>query len=304
MKLTGGTWNKQQQNVYFIASAPDTLRQGLVSHPYILCAVNEINPDKDTAWLLEIAHNPSVTLFIDSGVFALANGHAVAHKMSMDKALALAPTDIDGFDELYKKYCGIMHAIGDQVWGYIEIDQGGIDNKKKTRARLEAEGLRPVPVYHPFNDGWDYFDELASEYDRICFGNVVQADPATRKRLLATAWERKRKYPHLWIHLLGLSPNERLSAYPIDSCDSSAWLMHVRWSDRFHAVTAGKCFSLINYNVTYDLGADPHADNGHLKARRLGGYDAEHIQRNWRSAVADYERTLLIDPRTGISREG
>jgi hypothetical protein len=30
----------------------------------------------------------------------------------------------------------------------------------------------------------------------------VQADRFTRIRLIATAYERKRKYPHLWIHLL------------------------------------------------------------------------------------------------------
>jgi hypothetical protein len=302
MKHTAGRWNPKQKNIYFIASSRDTLEQGLQCHPYILCAVNEINPDSDLSWLSETAMNPGIALFIDSGVFSLANGHAVAHKMRMDEALALAPTEIDGFDQLYAKYCQIMKQIGDQVWGYIEIDQGGIDNKKKTRARLEAEGFRPIPVYHPFNDGWDYFDELASQYDRICFGNIVQADPETRKRLLATAWERKRRFPHLWIHLLGLSPNERLNAYPIDSCDSSAWLMHVRWSDRFHAITAGKALSLINYNVTYDRGSDPYAENGHWKARRLGGYDAEHLQRNWRSAVDDYQTSLLIDPRTGISQ--
>jgi hypothetical protein len=172
---------------------------------------------------------PRSGLFIDSGVFALANGHAVEHEITMDEALSLAPTEIDGFDELYKRYCSIIETLGDLVWGYIEIDQGGRENKRKTRAKLEAQGFRPIPVYHPFNDGWEYFDELASDYDRICFGNIVQADQETRKRLLATAWERKRKYPHLWIHLLGLSPNERLNAYPIDCCDSSAWLMHVRW---------------------------------------------------------------------------
>jgi hypothetical protein len=299
MKHTGGRWNPKQKNIYFIASSRDTLEQGLKCHPYILCAVNEIN-EQDLTWVTETAMNPDVTFFIDSGVFNLANSHAVKHRMTMDAALALAPDEIDGFDELYRKYCYIMRVIGDHVWGYIEIDQGGIDNKKKTRARLESDGFQPIPVYHPFNDGWDYFDELAEQYDRICFGNVVQADPETRKRLLATAWERKRKYPHLWIHLLGLTPNERLNAYPIDSCDSSAWLMHVRWSDRFHALTAGKTLSLVGHNVTYDRGSDPYAENGHWKARRLGGYDAGHLQRNWRSAVADYERALEIDPRNGL----
>jgi hypothetical protein len=52
---------------------------------------------------------------------------------------------------------------------------------------LEQMGLRPIPVYHPFNDGWHYFDYLAERYDLVCFDNVVQADRETRKRLVATA---------------------------------------------------------------------------------------------------------------------
>ena len=167
MKQTAGSWNPDERNIYFIASDTDTLREGLQTHPYILCAINEITNEKDLSWLTESAKNPDVRLFIDSGVFALANGHAVAHKISMDEALALAPTEIDGFDELYKRYCSIIETLGELVWGYIEIDQGGRENKKITRAKLEARGFRPIPVYHPFNDGWDYFDELASEYDRF-----------------------------------------------------------------------------------------------------------------------------------------
>ena len=61
----------------------------------------------------------------------------------------------------------------------VEVDQGGRENKIKTRARLEKMGLRPIPVYHPLNDGWDYFDYLAENYDRICMGNVVNAEASS-----------------------------------------------------------------------------------------------------------------------------
>ena len=100
--------------------------------------------------------------FIDSGVFNLSTRHAAKHDLTMDQALALAPTEIDGFDELFAKYVRLVTELGDKVWGYIEIDQGGKANKIKTRARLEELGLRPIPVYHPFNDGWDYFGEIAA----------------------------------------------------------------------------------------------------------------------------------------------
>lgn len=82
---------------------------------------------------------------------------------------------------------------------------------------------------HPFNDGWDYFDELATEYDRMCFGNVVQASQATRVRLLHTMWERRRDYPDLWVHVLGLSANEWCLPCPPDSGDSSSWLNSLRY---------------------------------------------------------------------------
>ena len=112
--------------------------------------------------------------------------------MTMDEVLSMAPEKLDGFDSLFDKYVRIIKEIGEESWGYIEIDQGGKDNKIKTRDRLHKLGFNPIPVYHPLVDGWDYFDYLAERYDRICLGNIVQAQNETRKRLLATMWERKR----------------------------------------------------------------------------------------------------------------
>lgn len=86
-----------------------------------------------------------------------------------------------------------------------------------------------MPVYHPLVDGWDYFDEIASTHDRMCFGNVVQARPPVRIRLLHTLWERRRQYPHLLVHVLGLTVNEWCLPFPPDSCDSSTWLNALRF---------------------------------------------------------------------------
>ena len=104
---------------------------------------------------------------------------------------------------------------GSRLWGYIELDQGGAVHKRRTRTALEQAGLAPIPVYHPFNDGWDYFDELCARYDRICVGNVVQAPRAIRCRIFATVWERQRAYPDVWIHYLGVTPTPTQIAYPV-----------------------------------------------------------------------------------------
>ncbi len=194
--------------------------------------------------------------------------------------------------ELFDKYVAIINEFGDQLWGYIEIDQGGRENKIKTRAKLEGLGLRPMPVYHPFNDGWDYFDYLAQRYDRICFGNVVMADAATRKRLCATAWERRRRYPRLWIHLLGMTPSETLTAFPINSCDSSTWVGGLRW-DQQHTHIANKSIELGN-GFTYVLASkEPTTGNaGWDKAVKLSGYNANMLSRTMLRIADDYEREL------------
>lgn len=294
MKHTGGRWDPQEENIYFIASNVNSLVHGAKSHNFLLVAVNELNTSEDME-AVERWCDEGKRVFIDSGVFNLANGHAKSHGMSMDQALALAPDEIDGFGELLEKYCDLITRLGDKVWGYIEVDQGGRENKIKTRAKLEGMGFNPIPVYHPFNDGWDYFDHLGQNYDRICFGNIVQADRLTRQKLLATAWERRRKYPNLWIHLLGMTPNEWMNALPINSCDSSTWLRLVRWATAFRAPVALKPFSTLSKHFTYDYEAEPDAPGGRQKARQLGAYDAHFLVENWRAMVAEC-RELGMDP--------
>jgi hypothetical protein len=60
MMNTAGNWNRNERNIYFIASDTDTLREGLQTHPFILCAINEITNEKDLAWLMDAAKNPTV----------------------------------------------------------------------------------------------------------------------------------------------------------------------------------------------------------------------------------------------------
>jgi hypothetical protein len=36
----------------------------------------------------------------------------------------------------------------ERLWGYIELDKGGRENKLRTRTRLHNHGLNPIPVYH------------------------------------------------------------------------------------------------------------------------------------------------------------
>jgi hypothetical protein len=288
LKRTAGKWNPEGENRYFIASSPGVIEPAVEIHRDVLIALNEMNDsslDNLERWSSE-----GTDIFLDSGVFNLTNEHARKHDVTMDVALALPPDEIEGFDKLFSRYCAVMGRLEGSCWGYIEIDQGGRENKIKTRARLEAMGLRPIPVYHPFNDGWDYFDELAENYDRICFGNLVQADQTTRKRFLATAWERRRRYPELWIHLLGMTPNEWLNAFPVNSCDSSSWLVGLRWAAAHREEVALKTWGEMPEGFRYELGSKPDSPRGREKATRLAAYQARLLGQNWRSMLAEYRQ--------------
>lgn len=288
-RTAGGTFDPAEENVYFIASGVGRLGLAEPVYDYMLIAVNELEGEGTLETIGQWCDRGK-RLFIDSGIYHLSQEHAKAHRCSMDHALSLAPTEIDGFKDLLERYVEVYRRLGDKCWGFIELDQGGRENKIKTRAMLEEMGMRPIPVYHPFNDGWDYFDYLAERYDRICFGNVVQADRETRKRLVATAWERHRKYPHLWIHLLGLTPNEWLNAMPINSGDSSSWLSCVRWSGGYRPRACGKAFDRLPRDFMYQYGADKDAPRGNNKAVAMSAYGSHMALRNWRNQIQALER--------------
>lgn len=293
-KGTGGDWDPHEWPIYFVASNTETLLHAYDVNDHLLVAVNELEGEAQVA-IVERFADAGCSVFIDSGVFWLSTSHARAHGLTMDQALSMAPEQIDGFDELFERYVTLMRRFGDRVWGYIEIDQGGRENKIRTRARLEALGLRPIPVYHPFNDGWDYFDYLAERYDRICCGNVVQADPETRRRLVATFWERRRKYPDLWIHALGLTPSELTAAFPVNSCDSSTWLSSVRWGQHAAVSALKRCWS-IGPGFNYRPGVDQDAPAGHRKAKRMCAYEAAFMSRTMQAMADDARAVLGADP--------
>jgi hypothetical protein len=227
------------------------------------------------------------SVFLDSGVYAMASNYARTHGCAVHEALGLPPEEIDGFDELYDHYVAVMTRFGERSWGYIELDQGTQEHKKRTRARLEAIGLRPIPVYHVLNDDWDYFDDLASNYDRICVGNIVDAMPPLRVRILATLAERRRAYPKLWIHGLGVAPLTVILSLPVDSSDTSSWLSGVRWGRHLLRVAMDPLSSLMlpaRYLNCGGTTADEPSGSGNL--RSVLAFEMLAHQSVWQSHVA------------------
>jgi hypothetical protein len=169
------------------------------------------------------------TLLIDSGIFSLCSEYASKNSIPLEQAFTVNPEKFDGFDKLYEKYIRVIGELKDNVWGYIELDIGGQENKKRIRAELEKKGLNPIPVYHPIGDDYDYFDYLCRRYNKICVGNLVNAATPVKNKIIWGIDKRRRKYPDLWIHYLGISLSECCFNFQIDSCDSSGITSIFRW---------------------------------------------------------------------------
>jgi hypothetical protein len=250
-QTTGGTFDKERRFAYFTAtSAQRHFDAGADAFPYehILVAVNELETKQALDCFKKLL-DEGRRILLDSGIFNLTMQHVRKTGVSMDTALSLAPDEIDGFQKLKDLYYSIVTTYGQDVWGVIEMDQGGKAHKPITRAMIEREtGITPIPVFHPLLDGKDYYKSITSEYDRICVGNLVQAAPNVRLRLLHAIYEMSLEVPDVWHHLLGVTSNPTSFSLPIyGSCDSSSWLAPSRWPQGWKARSAGR--SISDYGV-------------------------------------------------------
>lgn len=289
MIATGGTWDPTDRPIYFIAGPDhDVLDAAVAGHSYVLVALNEL-PIGDPVGKLNRILDTGANVLLDSGIFEQAMRHKRAHGLDLYTTLALPPEQLDGWDRLWPRYLKVVKACQDRLWGYVELDQGGRDRKRATRSRLHAEGLAPMPVYHPLSDGLDYFTELAEGQDRMCAANLVQTPWRARRPLLATLTALRQAHPTTWVHLLGLTPDQFLYALDAgDSADSSTWSRALRYTEGYREIAAGQGFGLLPVDFKHRLGnrkGQPGYDplHGRDKAVSMSAIGAAGRHRNWRN---------------------
>lgn len=171
-------------------------------------------------------------VFLDSGVFGLAMRHAKLHGLTHNEALNVPIDQIDGWSEFFELYVAICTHYKDSLWGYVELDLGGTDQKIKTRALLESKGLAPIPVWHPLTDGLEYGKMLMQTYERICVGNLVKSDEDTRRTVLRMVAHVKGSNRLPWVHALGLAPVSYAACFPINSLDAITWISALMYPKR------------------------------------------------------------------------
>lgn len=309
----GGLFDPDDRGHFFLAAqvtgGPNCATVIDPQHRHILVATDTLtNPTRLALLEQLIAEGRKVLL--DSGVFAFANDHARKTGISPAKAWATPPDQMPGFDKLWDRFINLARTYGDNLWGYIEIDLGGVDSKRRLRTRLEDLGLAPIPVYHPLYDGWDYFDELATTYDRVAWANLTGANLRrnTRVRLLQTAWERHRRHPDLWLHLLGLSPNEWAPGYLAgDSSDSSSWNHGLRYGPgamrgTTHLRSLGALPADFDYLRVSKGGGSSDTNDTNAMSKFLA-VDYHFLELNWRRIRDDHTHLFDLPPVPPISEE-
>jgi hypothetical protein len=252
---------------------------------HVLVALNTLKNPNDLVRFETLLDSGRHKVFLDSGIHSINTAYRRDHPDFQGSTFLIPPAEMPGLQELRDRYVAVVRKYESRLWGYVELDQGGAEWKPKIRAELEAEGLSPIPVYHPLVDPYDYFDDLARNYDRICLGNLAFQTAFVRKRLLLTVFERLRRYPHLWVHALGLFPNQWLRAMPMQSCDSSTWTEPLRWGV-FHEQANGQTIGNLPKNFMYRYGADNDDPDSLQVATVVAMTQAHMAQRSWRAVDA------------------
>lgn len=228
----GGAFDPLMQGLHFFATGLQWhLRVSPAGHKSYLVAVNHIsegsNGERELEELLSI---PNVRVFLDSGIFTLCADHARKHNLQLEEVFGFQPEQIEGYDKLKNRYLDLIVKYQDRLWGFVELDMGGTETKIRVRTELERRGIRPIPVFHPMHDSWQYYEQLITEYDRICVGNIVNASPKTRAMVLTEAAIRKKRTgSNCFIHILGSSANALITSLRFESCDSSSWNSRLRF---------------------------------------------------------------------------
>ena len=231
---TGGKWEPTDGGfVQFLAGAsPD---HDVVNHlvkdgnANFLIAINNLTSKGELESFYQYL-NGNFRIMIDSGCFNYAARHAALHGIGLVEAFESRPETIEGWDELYRMYIDILYPVRNRVWGYVELDFGAIEDRKRIRHELRKHDLSPMPVYK-LTDPLEYYRELLKTHSRICAGGFTVVGPTHRRDIFLKMWEIKQEMgSDTWIHLLGVTWTAKLLLFcDFESIDSSSWLRCARF---------------------------------------------------------------------------
>jgi len=144
---------------------------------------------------------------LDSGAYSVATGKARV--------------------DLYE-YADFCHQIKGQVAWYANLDViGDYRASEKDLRKLEALGLRPLPVFHS-GEPWEYLRDLQDEYPLIGLGfelGITGAEKLSWLEYIFHPPEGSGLNPLHKFHGFKMTARRMLKRYPFHSVDSSTWIL-------------------------------------------------------------------------------
>lgn len=92
----------------------------------------------------------------------------------------------------------------------------------RNQSVLEAEGLRPIPVFH-YGSDWRWLDEIVERHDRLAIGGIAKRIFSERAAVDAWVAEVFRRIGGRRVHGFGCTAERLLRRHPFDSADSVSW---------------------------------------------------------------------------------
>ncbi len=156
---------------------------------------------------------PSV--LIDSGGYQLQTGAKGARDISLTGYCSWLQYALPKFPEIH---------------GYMGMDiLGDVKQTLKNLEYMEAEGLKPLPVWHP-KDGDEVLEYYTKKYEYIALGAIAKG----KKMEIRHIFERvKTRYPDHKFHLLGVGINASVALVNMRpySVDFSTWMTPFRYGN-------------------------------------------------------------------------
>lgn len=181
----------------------------------------------------------SISIFLDCGAPTIYNKLSRkadnAHKTVMGAHIRNRKRD--NFDYVktreYKnyrqKFIDFIHANKDVIEVYPNLDV--INNAEltyKNQKLLEAQGLKPCPVWHLGSDESWLQKYLSEGYSYLCMGGMVPNSKAILRPSLDGIWRRlltdESGMPRVKVHGFAMTSFDLMYRYPWFSVDSKSWI--------------------------------------------------------------------------------
>lgn len=217
-----------------------------------------------------------VKCFIDSGAFS---SFAMGVKV-----------DVNAYCNWLKKNQDITEYVGDDMLASVLDAIGDPDETYRNQARMEQQGLRPLPCFH-YGEPIEVLEYYMANYEYITIGGMVPITTPQLKLWLDRIWGRYLTNPDgtpkIKVHGFGLTVVELMKRYPWYSVDSSSWQkfgsMGWMFTPKFGAIQVSEHSSTRKDAMKHFDTLPPPMQQGLLEEVEKRGFDIDRLRTSYAS---------------------